>query len=115
MLTTGVRAFILLLTLRVLARVWLLREQAMRRLIELESEAAGLREKARLLEGSLQTKGELGETFKGPAASGVENSVAQFLNQAKSSFEQSNELSKLDSEQRHKAMDSLIKPVSEAL
>ncbi len=115
MLTIAILSSTLLLSFAVLVRVWLLREQAVRRLIELESEAAGLREKTRLLEHSLNTKGELGETFKGLAASALESSMAQFLNQAQNSFQQSNELSKLDSEQRHKAMDALIKPVSQAL
>src|SRR5690606_5758017 len=48
-------------------------------------------------------------------ASALESSMSQFLNLAQSTFKQANETHKLDSDQRHKAMDALIKPVSEAL
>lgn len=83
------------------------------------SKNASLKEKARFLEESIRTqalaKAELNESFKGLAASALESSMSQFLNLAQSTFQQANELHKLDSDQRHKAMDALMKPVSEAL
>lgn len=62
-----------------------------------------------------KTKGEISEAFKGVAATALETSMQQFLSLAQNTFQQANELNKLDSEQRHRAMDSLIKPVSDAL
>lgn len=61
-------------------------------------------QKARLLEQTLsqvqQSKSELSDIFKGIAASALKDTM---------------EISKSDSEHRHKAMDSLIKPMSETL
>lgn len=110
---------LLILSLFATAYMWRSREAALRELLPLQTEAATLREKARLLETHLtaqaQVKTELNEAFKGLAASALESSMGQFLNLAQSTFERANEMHKLDSEQRHKAMDSLIKPVSDAL
>ncbi len=82
-------------------------------------ERATLREKSRLLEAQLaaqlQSREALGEAFKGVAASALENSMTQFLNLAQSTFSSANENHKLDSDQRHKAMDALIKPIAETL
>jgi DNA recombination protein RmuC len=76
-------------------------------------------QKCKMLEGQLarQVKGEkeLSEAFKGLAASALETSMGQFLNLAQSTFSRANETHKLDSEQRHKKMDELIKPVTDAL
>jgi len=76
-------------------------------------------ERTRLLEDSLrvqqQSKGEISEAFKGLAASALESSMTQFLSLAQSTFQQAHELSKMDSDQRHKAMDAMIKPVTEVL
>ena len=65
MLNIAILSVLLLLTIGALLRVWWLREQAVRRLIELESEAAGLREKTKMLEDTVESRGDLGETFKG--------------------------------------------------
>lgn len=119
MLTTIVLSLVLLLAISFVIYLWRSREILVRQLIDAQSETAALREKSRLLEESLRTqqqsKGELSEAFKGLAASALESSMNQFLGLAQNTFQQATELSKLDSEQRHKAMDAMIKPVSEAL
>lgn len=95
--------------------LWRSREQLLITRSELDVE----REKSRLLGETharqQRTDGEISETFKGIAASALESSMNQFLSLAQSSFQQTSEISKLDSEQRHKAMDALIKPVADAL
>jgi DNA recombination protein RmuC len=95
------------------------REKTLRENLVLQTEAVSIREKLRSLEetatAQAQVKTELSESFKGLAASALEASMGQFLNLAQSTFQQANEMHKLDSDQRHKAMDSLIKPVTESL
>jgi DNA recombination protein RmuC len=112
MLTTIIFSLALLLVITLAAWLWHGREQA-------RQEIAVWRERARMLESNLETQNqsrqEMNEAFKGVAASALESSMNQFLNLAQSTFERANELHKLDSDQRHKAMDSLIKPVGEAL
>jgi len=98
-------SFTLMVTLFTLAWVWRSRELVTRQLIEAQS----------TLQAQQESKGVLSETFKGIAASALESSMSQFLNLAQNTFQQASELSKLDSQQRHQAMDALIKPVSEAL
>lgn len=119
MFTAVILSLVVLITLSLSVFFWRSREIILRQLIGAQSELATVRERARLLEESLaaqqQSKGELSEAFKGIAASALESSMGQFLNLAQNSFQQASELSKLDSEQRHKAMDSVIKPVAEAL
>lgn len=121
MFTTIIISLVVLLIISFSACVylWRQRERAVAELMGLQTEAATLREKSRLLESSLtaqaQAKDELNQAFKGLAATALESSMSQFLNLAQSTFERANELHKMDSEQRHKAMDSLIKPVSDAL
>lgn len=119
MFTLIILSLAVLLSLSLAGLLWRSRELVMRQLIEAERELGTFREKARLLEENLsaqqQTKSELSELFKGIAAGALESSMGQFLNLAQNTFQQATELSKLDSEQRHKAMDSMIKPVSEAL
>lgn len=110
---------LLFIVLAVAFQLWRKSEKSREDLFAAQTEAAALREKARMLEDRLaaQAKGEkeLNEAFKGLAASALEASMGQFLNLAQSTFKQANETHKLDSEQRHKAMDSMIKPVQEAL
>lgn len=110
---------LLLISFAVAFQLWRRAEKSREELFTSQTEAAGLREKARLLEERLaaQAKGEkeLSEAFKGLASSALEASMGQFLNLAQSTFKQANETHKLDSEQRHKAMDSMIKPVQDAL
>lgn len=108
MLITVVLSLLLLLVFSFAFYLWRSREALL-------TETATLREKARLLEESQRQRPDLGESFKGIAASALESSMTQFLTLAQSTFQQANELSKLDSEQRHKAMDALLKPVSQAL
>jgi DNA recombination protein RmuC len=119
MFTIVILSLVVLFSLSMTFLFWRAREAAMSQLIIAERELATAREKARLLEENLiaqqQSKGEISEAFKGIAASALESSMGQFLNLAQNTFQQATELSKLDSEQRHKAMDSMIKPVSEAL
>lgn len=105
MLAIIILSFALLLTLFALAWVWRSRELVTRRLIEAQS----------TLQAQQESKVVLSDTFKGIAASALESSMSQFLNLAQNTFQQASELSKLDSQQRHQAMDALIKPVSEAL
>lgn len=121
MFTTIIISLLVLLVVSLagLVYMWIAREKAIQEMIVLQSETATLREKARLLEANIvaqsQVKTELNEAFKGMAASALESSMGQFLNLAQSTFERANEMHKMDSEQRHKAMDQLVKPVSEAL
>lgn len=100
MLTTVIASLIVLLVISLagLAYKWV--------------EAATLREKTRMLENQITQQSD---TFKGIASSALEQSMGQFLNLAQKTFDSANERHKLDSEQRHKAMDALVKPVSEAL
>ncbi|MGE3683967.1 MAG: DNA recombination protein RmuC [Bdellovibrionales bacterium] len=99
--------------------LWRAREQTLRDLVMVQAEAAELRSKARLLEESLSgqqhARAELSELFKGLASSALESSMGQFLNLAQSTFARAQEIQKIDSEQRHKDMDALIKPMAEAL
>ena len=110
---------LLFITIAIAFQLWRKSEKSREELFAAQTEAAALREKARMLEDRLaaQAKGEkeLNEAFKGLAASALEASMGQFLNLAQSTFKQANETHKLDSDQRHKAMDSMIKPVQEAL
>lgn len=121
MLTTVIVSLCLLLLLSFAAVIylWREREKALRENLVLQTEAVGTREKLRALEetavAQAQVKTELSESFKGLAASALEASMGQFLNLAQSTFQQANEMHKLDSDQRHKAMDSLIKPVTDSL
>jgi DNA recombination protein RmuC len=121
MLTTIIVSLCILLIISFSAVVylWREREKTLRENLVLQTEAASTREKLRSLEetasAQAQVKTELSESFKGLAASALEASMGQFLNLAQSTFQQANEMHKLDSDQRHKAMDSLIKPVTESL
>lgn len=87
--------------------------------VGVEGQLAIAEEKSRLLEQSRadqqRTQLEVAESFKGLAASALESSMGQFLNLAQNTFKQANELHKMDSDQRHKAMDTLLKPISETL
>ena len=87
--------------------------------VAVEGRLAIAEEKSRLLEQSRadqqRTQLEVAESFKGLAASALESSMGQFLNLAQNTFKQANELHKMDSDQRHKAMDTLLKPISETL
>jgi DNA recombination protein RmuC len=119
MFTLIILSLLLLLTLSLAIFFWRARELVLNQLREAERELATAKEKARLLEVSLSVqhnaKGDLTEAFKGIAASALESSMGQFLNLAQNTFQQATDLSKLDSDQRHKAMDLMLKPVSEAL
>ncbi|MBX3020632.1 MAG: DNA recombination protein RmuC [Bdellovibrionales bacterium] len=119
MFTTILLSVLLISSLVALFFMWRSREQAVTAAFTAQTEAAAVRERARLLEEAMtaqqQARGEMSEAFKGVAASALESSMNQFLNLAQATFERANELHKLDSEQRHKAMDALMKPVSEAL
>lgn len=99
--------------------LWRAREALQRELVAAQTENAGLREKTRLLENTVQTqqlsREQMTESFKGLAASALETSMSQFLNLAQSTFSQAQELQKMDSDQRHKALDALLKPMNDAL
>jgi DNA recombination protein RmuC len=114
MLTTVIVSLCILLIVSVGAVVylWREREKTLRENLVLQTEAVSSREKLRSLEEGASSQVQV---FKGLAASALEASMGQFLNLAQSTFQQANEMHKLDSEQRHKAMDSLIKPVTESL
>jgi DNA recombination protein RmuC len=121
MLTTIIVSLCILLIISFsgVVYLWREREKTLRENLVLQTEAASTREKLRSLEetasAQAQVKTEMSESFKGLAASALEASMGQFLNLAQSTFQQANEMHKLDSDQRHKAMDSLIKPVTESL
>jgi DNA recombination protein RmuC len=121
MFTTIIICLCVLLSLTFVALfyIWRQREKAVQDLRLLETETITLREKSRLLEQNIvaqsQVKGELNDAFKGLASNALEQSMGQFLNLAQKTFESANEMHKMDSEQRHKAIDSLVKPVGEAL
>lgn len=83
--------------------------------LKAEREVVLLRERLRLADEQQANRTELTESFKGMAASALENSMGQFLNLAQSTFERANEMHKMDSEQRHKALDALVKPMAEVL
>lgn len=103
----------------VCAYLWKSRESALRDLYKAQTEASVLKEKTTLLEQSVKEKEssreQISEVFKGLASTALESSLNQFLNLAKNTFEQAHEVQKLDSEQRHKAIDSLLKPVSDSI
>jgi DNA recombination protein RmuC len=104
MFTTVILSLIVLLTLSLSIYLWRSREILLERLHASERELA-----------LSKNKGDLSEAFKGIAASALESSMGQFLNLAQNTFQQASEINKLDSDQRHKAMDALLKPVSENL
>src|SRR4051812_40492174 len=112
MFTTIVLSLLLFFAISLAAVLWRSREFYFKSFHEAEKGRALAIERARQLERS---DSEISESFKGVAASALEASMSQFLNLAQSTFQQANELNKLDSEQRHKAMDAMIKPISEAL
>ena len=119
MFTIVILSLVILLTLSLAVTLYRSRELVMRELIGAQTELATVHERARQLEQQIvaqtQSKGEMSEVFKGIASTALESSMGQFLNLAQNTFQQATQLSQLDSDQRHKAMDSLIKPVSEAL
>ena len=112
-------ALLLFASLVTLVLLWRSRELLRQAALVQSTEVVTWRERTRLLEETMAvqqaTKIELNDSFKGLAASALESSMNQFLTLAQSTFERANELHKLDSQQRHTAMDQLIKPVSEAL
>ncbi|HMN67169.1 MAG TPA: DNA recombination protein RmuC [Bdellovibrionales bacterium] len=119
MLTMTILSVLLVLSFAAIFYLWRARDIAFRENMLLQTEAATLREKAKLLEQQIAAqaagKQELNESFKGLAATALESSMQQFLSLAQTTFRQANEIHKLDSDQRHKSMDALMKPVSEAL
>lgn len=115
MLTTVLMTIAFILSAGLAFALWRSREQLLSTRAELSVE----REKNRLLEENFQRQqrddGALNQTFEGLAAKALESSMTKFLGMAQSTFQQASELSKLDSDQRHKAMDAMIKPVADAL
>lgn len=111
--------FLLIIALGTSAYFWRSREVLLRDLHRAETESAALRERTTLLEKTVKEKeasrDELSDLFKGLASSAMESSLNQFFNLAQNTFDHAQEVQKLDSEQRHKAMDELLKPVSEAI
>jgi len=95
--------------------LWRSRQKVQDELLKAREEVSGLREKNRFLEEQQKARGELAESFKGMAATAFESSMQQFFQLAQTTFDKANEIQKLDSEQRHKAMDAMIKPMSDAL
>lgn len=116
LLATGLLLFVSLL---LSAHFWRSRERLRVELHMTQTQAAALKEKTDLLEKTVKEKeasrDQLSEVFKGLASTALESSMTQFFNLAKNTFEQAHEVQKLDSEQRFKAMDQLLKPVSESL
>ncbi|NJL25677.1 MAG: hypothetical protein HC902_11225 [Calothrix sp. SM1_5_4] len=113
MLTIVVFSLLVLLAFALagLVYLWREREGALRELLAARTEAATLKA---AIEAQQNTRQEMSDSFKGLAATAFESSMGQFLTLAQSTFERAQELHKLDSDQRHKAMDALIKPVSDA-
>ena len=118
MFTTIVVALAILLALSLagaLSVQWRARRQAESALVVAREELAVLRERARALETREKSQSELSETFRGMASTALQTSMQQFFQMAQSTFERANQIHKLDSEQRHKAMDDMVKPMAEAL
>jgi DNA recombination protein RmuC len=99
--------------------LWRSREIMFKQLQLAQNGLALSEERTRMLNENLHVqqaqKGELGDAFKGMAATALESSMERFFNLAQASFQQTSELHKVDADQRIKAMDSLLKPVGEAL
>lgn len=112
MFTTIIVSLLIFFSLCLSFALWRSREYYRKSFHEADRALALADERARQLEKS---QSEISDAFKGIAASALESSMGQFLNLAQNTFQQANELNKLDSEQRHRAMDALIKPVAEAL
>jgi len=114
MFTTIIVSLVILLIISVTASAHFWRQMVLAR-----TDAQSAKVRAALLESNLasqsQSKLELNEAFKGVAASALESSMTQFLNLAQNTFARAQELHKMDSEQRHQAIDALVKPVSDAL
>lgn len=119
MLITIILSSLLALSLGLAGWLWRQRDRAVRAQLQAEAEVALLAERARLLESHIQAQAQnqaqLSESFKGLAASALESSMNQFLGLAQNTFERANEMYKMTAEQRHQAIDLLIKPVSQAL
>ena len=92
--------------------LWRARDRALKDLYAAQAELNGLREKARLLDDTLKVQQD---SFKGLASSALEASMSQFLNLAKSTFDQAHEIQRMSADQKHQAVESLLKPVGEAL
>ncbi len=99
--------------------LWRSREILMRDLHRCDADASALRERVKFLEEAVHekqtTRDQIAETFKSLAASALEASMGQFFSLAKNSFDQAQEVHKLDSDHRIKSMDALVKPMVEAL
>lgn len=110
---------ILIISLGALIYLWRRREQAVAEVLEARHALAHAEARVRVLEETAKAqadgRNELTESFRGLAATALESSMNQFLTLAQSTFSRAQELHQMDSDQRHKAMDALIKPVSEAL
>lgn len=85
--------------------LWLQRDKALNQILLLEQEKQFL----------ANAQGQLRDTFQSLAASTLESTTQQFFQLAKNTFSQSAEIQKMDFEARQKAMDDLLKPVSQAL
>jgi len=114
MFTTIILSLIVLLIISLLwgGHLWKTRLALQHELHTAQAETARLEAALRDHEAS---RGDLQEVFKGMAASALESSLTQFLNLAQSNFSQAQAMQKLDFDQRHQAVDSLLKPVSDAL
>lgn len=110
---------LLALSMAVLAWTWKSRHEALSNLAAARLESASLKERAAHLENAVseqqRSRAELSDLFKGLASTALESSMDRFLTLARSTFDRANELHQLDSEQRHKAMDDLVRPLSETL
>jgi DNA recombination protein RmuC len=119
MFTVIILSLAVFFALSLSAALWRSREFYLKSFVDADRELATAREKARQLEENLQAQQQsqaaISEAFKGIAATALESSMGQFLNLAQNTFQQASELSKLDSDQRHKAMDAMIKPIAESL
>lgn len=119
MFTTIIVSLLIFFSLCLSFALWRSREHYFKSFHEADRALALANERARQLEEKFvaqeRSQSEISEAFKGIAASALESSMGQFLNLAQNTFQQANELNKLDSVQRHQAMDALIKPVAEAL
>lgn len=82
----------------------------------LESEKDSLAQGLEVEKAFLQkSKEEFKDAFKSLAASALESSSKQFLELAESKLQKHSELQKLDITARQKAIDEMLKPVSDAL
>lgn len=99
--------------------LWRQREKANQILVQTQINEAALGERVKTLEKERQffdqAQTQLKESFQSLASTTLEATTQQFFQLAQNNFQQSAEMQKMDFVSRQKAMDDLLKPVSQAL